>query len=443
MGAVVTSSGRYDQEWGPWSGTSGSLTQSGSVSTSVATNRYVNSYRTGKDIPDPQDYINTPGDEGGMYHYLHQLDESSGENDYSNWDKGHEFVTWRQELVDSTAVYKKKSSDLTQSYSGPLVLRSDTGDTYAPGDPGLFPNSNYYGTRAIRATAPTNPNVALSEILGQTLQHQELPNIQIKLLADRSGLFRSLGQDYLNLEFGWKPFLNDVRGLAGLIKGSSMVTRQFLRDAELRVRRKFQFPVENSTSTKTTLPTAIKLVNPANINLTKLFVGVTGTRSADIYLTKRKIWFKGAYMYKLPTSSSIVDKLARWEEQSQQLLGLDITPDTLWELSPWTWMSDWIANIGDILHNISLFSDDNLVLQYGYLMCTTTVLRDLCVDDMPFGTVGAAYNRIPVSTRYRTIRKERIRATPYGFGLNPSTFTGTQWSILSALGLTRAYHLLP
>jgi hypothetical protein len=34
-------------------------------------------------------------------------------------------------------------------------------------------------------------------------------------------------------------------------------------------------------------------------------------------------------------------------------------------------------------------------------------------------------------------RKERIKATPFGFGLVDSDFTNRQWAILAALGITR------
>jgi len=38
------------------------------------------------------------------------------------------------------------------------------------------------------------------------------------------------------------------------------------------------------------------------------------------------------------------------------------------------------------------------------------------------------------------VKKERAKATPYGFGVDPATFSEWQWSILAALGLTLGPH---
>jgi len=37
---------------------------------------------------------------------------------------------------------------------------------------------------------------------------------------------------------------------------------------------------------------------------------------------------------------------------------------------------------------------------------------------------------------YYSEKKERIRASPYGFGRTPGSFSDRQWSILTALGMS-------
>jgi hypothetical protein len=53
---------------------------------------------------------------------------------------------------------------------------------------------------------------------------------------------------------------------------------------------------------------------------------------------------------------------------------------------------------------------------------------------------GRSGVRNGVSVSFQTKVKKRLRATPYGFGLDPnwSDFTDRQLSILGALGITRA-----
>lgn len=111
-----------------------------------------------------------------------------------------------------------------------------------------------------------------------------------------------------------------------------------------------------------------------------------------------------------------------------------MTPETLWNITPWTWLADWFANSGDVISNISAVGADNLVMRYGYLMQEAT-RKYLTVHsgftaletDVPSTFSGAA-----VYTA-----KSRIGASPYGFGLTMGDFTPRQVAILAAIGITR------
>jgi hypothetical protein len=124
------------------------------------------------------------------------------------------------------------------------------------------------------------------------------------------------------------------------------------------------------------------------------------------------------------------------QQKAEYLLGLELTPEVLWNLAPWSWLSDWVVNVGDNLHNVSAFSSDGLVMKYGYLMVESKVsqMRSL---DAPLPLKGGGSIAIP-SLHTASVRKQRFRATPYGFGMNPSSFNLRQWTILGALGLTKS-----
>jgi hypothetical protein len=118
------------------------------------------------------------------------------------------------------------------------------------------------------------------------------------------------------------------------------------------------------------------------------------------------------------------------------LLGTEITLDTIWQLTPWSWLFDWFGNVGDILTNASYIGSDGLVLRYGYLMNHVKIVQKY---HMPSGATfrggaktGPIYNTLTFES------KERTRATPYGFGSSLSSLSEKQWAILGALGLTRA-----
>jgi len=103
-------------------------------------------------------------------------------------------------------------------------------------------------------------------------------------------------------------------------------------------------------------------------------------------------------------------------------------------------LADWKLNIGQVLSNMSAFQNDNLVLRYGYIMQTITV--DVTHRTTGLQTRPGTWNPSAVVTTFRSERKIRQRATPYGFGLDPKNFSESQWAILGALGMTMAPKIL-
>jgi hypothetical protein len=62
------------------------------------------------------------------------------------------------------------------------------------------------------------------------------------------------------------------------------------------------------------------------------------------------------------------------------------------------------------------------------------------VDEVALTTRGVGFRAGTIgntTTIFRRETKERIRATPFGFGLNLSALDARQWSILVALGMTK------
>jgi hypothetical protein len=128
-----------------------------------------------------------------------------------------------------------------------------------------------------------------------------------------------------------------------------------------------------------------------------------------------------------------LDQIETAVQKAKYLLGLKgLTPDLVWELLPFSWLSDWFVNIGNLISVNQALQEDSLVLRYGYLMqhdVTEIVFKH---PSLPFRT--GSTGELSAKLTYET--KQRVRATPYGFGLNPSQFTTSQWAILAALGLT-------
>jgi hypothetical protein len=150
----------------------------------------------------------------------------------------------------------------------------------------------------------------------------------------------------------------------------------------------------------------------------------------------QETWFSGAFRYHIPVPDTTLEKFNHWLDMADHLLGVKVTPETLWNLAPWSWAIDWFTNTGDILSNIASLGSDGLVMQYGYVMNHARVEQDFNVS---FSQQVSFYNWRSLPVRRHIIReyKQRRKATPFGFGVDMSSLSGKQIAILAALGLSK------
>lgn len=278
-----------------------------------------------------------------------------------------------------------------------------------------------FGTTAIARVEPTNPAFSMSQALGE-LVNDGIPVSGMSLIRDpnlfkgKVNVARSAGSEYLGLQFGWVPLMSDVKKFAHTVNESERILSAYRKGSNTKIRLGYQpLPSQDSRLYQG----SNFLPSPADSRIGN----ITGSMWEVI---KTRSWFKGAFRYHVPTSTSQVDKFQEWGSNARKLLGLELTPEVVWNLAPWSWAVDWFTNVGDVLHNVSAMGRDGLVLQYGYSMAERQYECHM------IGT-----NPAPVSRIMRSIYKQRRPATPYGFGANLSTLSPKQVAILAALGLSR------
>jgi len=281
------------------------------------------------------------------------------------------------------------------------------------------------GSKMISWSIPTNPVVDGSVGLAELFREGIPSMIGSSLLKSKVDFLRGLGSEYLNFEFGWKPLVSDIKNAAKAIVESETILRQLQRDSGKNVRRRRHIQPTKSTEVN------INSVGQPRGAADARWFGPSWSRTTDSY--RRDTWFSGCYTWHYdPGSLNEVSKIAT---QARLLYGLQLTPEVLWNLAPWSWLVDWFANVGPLLHNVSAFQNDQLVLRYGYVMDrhqrSITVLAN--AKPGPGNSLPELYNE-----RYQVDWKRRVKATPYGFGVASSSFTIRQWAILAALGITRA-----
>jgi len=287
------------------------------------------------------------------------------------------------------------------------------------------------GTTAIARCKPTNSTADLTVGLGELL-HEGLPHLAGSLLWKRKALTaKNAGSEYLNYEFGWKPLVNEINSFAeGVVNGGTLLD-QYIADAGKVVRRRYEFP-----------PTITQSDSLYGINMRGVPAGLSGEGSFDLLawgkvykreVTAKRQWFSGAFTYELPGWFNADSELDRQRLYAEKILGLELTPSSLWNLAPWTWAADWFSNMGDVVSNMTDWATDGLMLRYGYLMEQTVSSRQFIFEADP----KSKGPLVPTTLTLVSETKRRIRATPFGFGTTWDSLTSRQGAILAALGISR------
>lgn len=292
------------------------------------------------------------------------------------------------------------------------------------------------GTTAIARCKPAQPLAGLANALIE-LRREGLP----KLVGAATWKARTAqarrrvaGGEYLNIEFGWKPLVNDIASVAVVASSSDILMNQYRRDAGKQIRRGYEFPIYRFEETTVVLEgVSPTLMGPSTGTLYK-----TGLSNQGRIVRNRKIerrcWFEGAFIYHLPFGTEPTDEDDDRALSLSKLLGFDLTPDTIWNAAPWSWAIDYFVNLGDVISNLQSWTVDGMVLRYGYVMEHT-----VCTDTYSFAGETGFQSKITLPVvSFVAETKIRRKATPFGFGLSYGSLSNRQMAILSALGIARS-----
>lgn len=384
--------------------------------------------------------VQGPSDEETLQQDAQIYELSSRYN--SPFDTGHEFYSVDSHYLDTTVPnWHVRYPDYPRAHwQGAIVPTLGTGTNYENNlCPVVLPMSSSrlatQGTRAISATIPTKPEAGLAQFIGE-LKRDGIPSlIGATLLKRGDSLPKKLGGEFLNLEFGVKPFVSDITKLMKAVKNSSRLVRQFERDSGRIVRRRFSFPESRDVVKNTYRNTTGGSQMFANIPRSMLAWDSSTVQEIED-VSRERVWFSGSYTYYCDMGSTLMARFVRYEQLANKLLGSRLTPAVIWDLAPWSWLLDWFADVGVVLDNASAFQSDGLVIRHGYLMRETHVMRSVSTSFIM--SSSSLMEPTPVTARFLTVRKERFKATPFGFGLLEESFDLRQWAILGALGMTRA-----
>lgn len=252
-------------------------------------------------------------------------------------------------------------------------------------------------------------------------------------LLSRAASFRGLGSEYLNIVFGWAPFVRDLQEMYTLMGEIDQKIAKLRRNnGRNNKRERTLVDSLTVTSSQTTNNGPFAYLYP-----TPVVIGGGSTTKTVTTTVSERIWFEGNFRYYVPNIGT-----QQWEKRAKRyLFGGGITPVNVWKVLPWSWLIDWFSNASDLFSNLSQNSVDNEVATYAYVMRTyriktvTTVRTSWGARSGSPGTYPAG--DATASLTEETETKSRVVATPYGFGLTPSELTPYRAAILAALGMSQ------
>lgn len=246
---------------------------------------------------------------------------------------------------------------------------------------------------------------------------------------------KRVADDFLNVNFGWIPFVSDLRRLRQVYENQGQYISRITRENGLWHKRKWVHD-ESESTTVVGSGTGYAVI-PSGPLIDKMCVADGLGRKAYwqmVLNVKKRVWSEGSFKYYRPefddTQSgyhSAYNQVSRY----LTLYGLRISPSTVYNATPWSWLVDWASNVGDHVDRVTDWGVDGIVARYMYLMTHFERRLELTqVINFRGGPIAMTWTRLIES-------KQRQEAgTPYGFGL-ASGLSARQIAILAALGLSR------
>jgi len=286
-----------------------------------------------------------------------------------------------------------------------------------------------YGPTAYARFKPGQPTGSVGQFLGESHEWPRMLRNLPRLLHGRLKRFSDLGKRYLEVMFGWVPFVNDLLGMVETQRSLEKNLAQLVRDNGKGIRR--EGTLFETTTKAETLQVGYGYVSP--VTVTAFHGPSSSQRRVRATTTTEKVWFSGRFRYWIPDVGTVA-----WRRRAiRTLYGGDLTPKLVWDLVPWSWLVDWFTNVGDVIDNVSENAASNLTADYAYLMGSRISVRETTWTGLLRDPDTGRLEPVSCSATETASSKTRAAASPYGFGVTLSSLSGRQLAILGALGISR------
>jgi len=249
---------------------------------------------------------------------------------------------------------------------------------------------------------------------------------------------RDIADQFLNHQFGWAPFIGDILSFGNAYFDAAATIKRITDENGKWVRRRAKVvkdenfriiyeenPAYNSTSYN--IPCF-----PNNMSseffASPPFWRCTETERLSVSAAGKFRFYRPEFDVTLPDYTSAWNKVLRYIK----IYGLEVNPHHIWQATPWTWLVDWVSNLGDYIERLSDTLEDQVAAEYFYVTARKSVVRKLEIS-LPL------HSGLRVLTFERKFEsKQRSSAdSPYGFNLTWDNLSPRRLAILASLGISR------
>jgi hypothetical protein len=189
-------------------------------------------------------------------------------------------------------------------------------------------SDGWYATKLLADTNPSTPTVDIPAFIGELKDFPELFKIA------GGSLLRKAASANLNFHFGWKPLISD---LSKIIDFSSVVNKRYKE-----LKKLYNGGLSRTRNLDNISGSEVNLGDFAALN----------HASATVFcrhkaVTTQKVW--GHCKWK-PTSLPPKTDEDYLNLARRAAYGLTIDPASAWELIPFSWLADWVVNVGNYLN---------------------------------------------------------------------------------------------
>lgn len=320
-----------------------------------------------------------------------------------------------------------------------------------PSAPTLNDQRNWAESK-MRSMSPIRPDFRLARFLGELRDANKMFRANSYFLgADTRvrGLYlpkpSSLAAANLNYQFAVVPTISDIKKGAEAVLKSEKIMKQYIRDATRTIRRTSERQIDSKTFRENGVPIGPTLLGGTCAGMK--YRCISGAIPGPYYqpqmigylntrLTQRAF---ATYSYAIPDLDGIAGRYDQYVGEAQRILGIKFDAQTLYDLTPFSWMLDWFVDIGGVLGFQQQVADYQLVAKRAGFTLEWSVHGELGMSQsFPPDTsdMRGAYNGGQTAT---VVGKRQVRRSGNPFGMSPDwNFSDFQWQILGSLGLAWA-----